>query len=65
MKNNEKIEKILVCIPLVFGVVSIILHGIYIWDAYHLRSITGVFCITPITSIAGLLFFMGNRKVKK
>ena len=64
MKNNEKIETILVCIPLVFGAVSIILHGIYIWDAYHLRSITGVFCITPIISIAGLLFSWATGKLR-
>ena len=61
--NNK--ERIIVCIPLVCGVVSIILHGIYFLDEYLFRSsLMGVFCVTPIISFAGLLFSWATGKLR-
>ena len=38
MDNDEKIVKLIVCIPLVFGIVSVILHSIYLLDSYFWDS---------------------------
>ena len=51
-------------IPLVLGVISIILLGIYLWDAYHLRSslMLGL-CVIPLSSGIGLIFSIITAKI--
>lgn len=63
MDNDEKIVKLIVCIPLVFGIVSVILHGIYLLDSYFWDSnLRLAFFVIPIISIFGLFVSLITRK---
>ena len=57
-------EKLLLCIPIVSGVISIAFLVIYIWDAYHLRSsLLLTFFLIPIISIFGMFSSIVIRKL--
>ena len=63
--DNEEIKT--VGIPLFFGIVSIILLGVYLLDVYYLdTSLRLVIMVIPVTSIIGLIVsFIVRRFINK
>ena len=49
--------------PLVMGILSLILLGIYIWDSYYLQSsLRMAIFVVPVLSTVGIIFSLIVRK---